>query len=84
MNRLRCGFIISGQVQVEGHIFPCPFDVMADQNMDILFGLNMLRRHRCSIDLNKNVLRFGDGTEAPFINEVCVASRDPQSGVPVF
>lgn len=58
-----------GQVQVEGNIFPCPFDVMTDRNIDILFGLNALRRHHCSIDLQKNVLRFGDGTETPFITE---------------
>lgn len=26
-------------------------------------------RHKCSIDLAKMVLRFGDGTEAPFLSE---------------
>lgn len=42
---------------------------MADRNMEILIGLNILRRHHCSIDLKNNVLRFGDGTETPFIGE---------------
>lgn len=42
---------------------------MGNRNVDILFGLNMLKRHHCSIDLKNNVLRFGDGTEAPFLNE---------------
>lgn len=60
---------ILGQVQVEGHVFPCPFDVMGNRNVDILFGLNMLKRHQCRIDLKKNVLCFGDGTEAEFLNE---------------
>lgn len=42
---------------------------MANRNVDILFGLNMLKRHQCSIDLKKNVLCFGDGTKAEFLNE---------------
>ena len=42
---------------------------MADRNMEILIGLNILRRHHCCIDLKNNVLRFGDGTETPFIGE---------------
>lgn len=62
-------FCITGQVQVEDHVFACPFDVMANRNVDILFGLNVLRRHHCCIDLKKNVLRFGDGTEAEFLSE---------------
>ena len=52
---------------------------MGDKNMDCLFGLDMLKRHRCCIDLGKNVLRFaighgngGDGVEymeEPFLHE---------------
>ncbi|KAI1714242.1 aspartyl protease domain-containing protein [Ditylenchus destructor] len=57
------------QVQVENHFFLCPFDVMSDRNMDILFGLDALRRHNCCIDLKKRVLRFGDGTETPLLDE---------------
>ena len=32
-------------------------------------GLNVLLRHKCSIDLQRMVLRFGDGTETPFLSE---------------
>uniref|UniRef100_A0A915EPV8 Aspartic peptidase DDI1-type domain-containing protein n=1 Tax=Ditylenchus dipsaci TaxID=166011 RepID=A0A915EPV8_9BILA len=64
------GRIHSCQVQVEGNIFPCSFDVIGDRDMDILFGLDVLRRHQCHIDLKKGVLRFADGTEAPFVSEV--------------
>lgn len=63
--------------------FPCSITVMdsdaglGDKNMDCLFGLDMLKRHRCCIDLGKNVLRFaisgGGGEtstmEAPFLHE---------------
>lgn len=39
--------------------------------MPFLFGLDMLRRYQCSIDLHKNVLRFGSisNVELPFLAE---------------
>lgn len=38
--------------------------------MDMLLGLDMLKRHQCSIDLNKNVLRIGTtDTETSFLSE---------------
>ena len=39
--------------------------------MPFLFGLDMLRRYQCSIDLHKNVLRFGsiNDAELPFLAE---------------
>ena len=32
--------------------------IMESSNMEFLFGLDMLRRHQCQIDLRANVLRF--------------------------
>ena len=70
------------ELDIEGHLFPCSVTVMdsesglGDKNMDCLFGLDMLRRHRCSIDLGTNVLKFsigrGEGEtvlEASFLHE---------------
>ena len=41
--------------------------------MDFLFGLDMLKKHRCKIDLERSALVFGltDGQsmEAPFLHE---------------
>ena len=61
------------------HFFPCTITVidsekgLGDQNMDFLFSLDMLKRHRCKIDLEQSALVFGlpDGqsTEAPFRHE---------------
>lgn len=69
------------ELEIGGYAFPCSITVMdseaglGDKNMDCLFGLDMLKRHRCSIDLAKNVLRFtlgasgGETMEAPFLHE---------------
>lgn len=60
-------------LNIGGYDFPCSITVMDDgeggakstglgnKNMDCLFGLDMLKRHRCCIDLEKNVLRFAVG-----------------------
>lgn len=42
---------------------------LGDKNMDFLLGLDMLKRHRCNIDLSKNVLQFGGLGETPFLHE---------------
>merc|ERR1712232_970349 len=42
-------------------------------NMDFLLGLDMLKRHTCSIDLESHVLKFrlglGQSMETPFLHE---------------
>ncbi|KAL3155331.1 hypothetical protein ABBQ38_010893 [Trebouxia sp. C0009 RCD-2024] len=45
--------------------------ILEDDSMPFLFGLDMLRRYQCSIDLHKNVLRFGsiNNAELPFLAE---------------
>jgi DNA damage-inducible protein 1 len=63
-------------LNIGGYDFPCSITVMdskeglGDKNMDCLFGLDMLKRHRCCIDLGGNVLKFPSvGLDAPFLHE---------------
>ncbi|KJH42141.1 UBA/TS-N domain protein [Dictyocaulus viviparus] len=68
------GKIHSCQVKVEDHFFPCNFDVMADREMDVLLGLNILKRHQCNINLKDNVLEMGDGTRTSFLSEMEIST----------
>ncbi|RLN08639.1 DNA damage-inducible protein 1 [Panicum miliaceum] len=54
-----------------GHLFyHCSFTVLDAPNMEFLFGLDMLRKHQCMIDLKDNVLRVGGGeVSVPFLQE---------------
>jgi len=58
------------QIQIEKDFFPTSFTILQDQPMDMLLGLDMLKRHLCSIDLRNNRLVIGTtGTETRFLNE---------------
>ncbi|XP_054272073.1 protein DDI1 homolog 2 isoform X2 [Macrosteles quadrilineatus] len=58
------------QVQIENDYLTTSFSVLEEQPMDMLLGLDMLKRHQCCIDLKTNVLRIGTtGTETPFLSE---------------
>lgn len=58
------------QIQIENDFLPSSFSVLEQQPMDMLLGLDMLKRHQCVIDLKENILRIGTtGTETRFLNE---------------
>uniref|UniRef100_A0AAY4AVI1 Ubiquitin-like domain-containing protein n=1 Tax=Denticeps clupeoides TaxID=299321 RepID=A0AAY4AVI1_9TELE len=64
------GRVHLAQVQIEGDFLPCSFSILEDQPMDMLLGLDMLKRHQCSIDLKKSVLLIGTtGSETRFLPE---------------
>lgn len=66
------------QVEIEKVFLLTSFSVLEDQTMDMLLGLDMLKRHQCTIDLQQNVLRIGTtGTETTFLpeNELPTHSR---------
>jgi len=62
-------------IQIEQSFFPMSVTVMeslGDKNMEFLFGLDMLRRHRFCIDLARGELTFHEGSNVcatPFLHE---------------
>ncbi|KAL3643288.1 DNA damage-inducible protein 1 [Castilleja foliolosa] len=63
-------------LQIGSIFYPCSFVVLDSPNMEFLFGLDMLRKHQCIIDLKDNVLRVGGGEVAvPFLAEKDIPSQ---------
>lgn len=64
------GRIHVAQLKIGNLYFQCSFTVLDSPNMEFLFGLDMLRKHQCIIDLKENVLRVGGGeVSVPFLHE---------------
>ncbi|XP_062560714.1 protein DDI1 homolog 2 isoform X2 [Armigeres subalbatus] len=58
------------QIQIENDFLTSSFSVLEEQPMDMLLGLDMLKRHQCNIDLKNNILKIGTtGTETRFLAE---------------
>lgn len=49
-------------------MFPISVTILEDSSMEFLLGLDMLRRHQCSIDLSENALKIGH-ERVPFLGE---------------
>merc|ERR1719328_632010 len=64
------GRVHMAQIQIKDDFLTSSFSILEEQPMDMLLGLDMLKRHQCSIDLRKNCLVIGStGTETPFLAE---------------
>ncbi|KAA0193434.1 DNA damage-inducible protein 1 [Fasciolopsis buskii] len=64
------GRVHNGQIEIGGVFLPTSFIVLQDQTLDLMLGLDMLKRHQCCIDLKRNVLLLDGGrVETPFLPE---------------
>jgi DNA damage-inducible protein 1 len=62
------GRIHSAQIRLGNLFLPVAFSVLEGQSVDLLFGLDMLKRHQACIDLSTNTLRIGS-SEIHFLSE---------------
>ncbi|XP_024018726.1 DNA damage-inducible protein 1 isoform X2 [Morus notabilis] len=70
------GRIHVAPIKIGSIFYPCSFLVLDAPNMEFLFGLDMLRKHQCIIDLKDNVMRVGGGeVSVPFLQEKDIPSR---------
>lgn len=70
------GRIHVAPIKIGNVFYPCSFVVLDSPNMEFLFGLDMLRKHQCIIDLKENVLRVGGGeVSVPFLQEKDIPSH---------
>lgn len=64
------GRIHIAQMKIGKTFLPISITVLESNDIDFLFGLDTLRRHRCCIDLSSNMLRLSDGADqVPFLSE---------------
>ena len=67
------GRIHAINLEIGGKFFDCCFHVLENAKIDMLFGLDMLKRHQCCIDLHKNALFLNAGEiSIPFLDEASI------------
>lgn len=68
-------------IQIGNNFMDCAFTVVEGSSMDMLLGLDMLKRYQACVDLKKSVLRIGND-EVPFLPESEIPNKNPLPSVP--
>ncbi len=79
------GRVHAAQLEIGGRHFPCAFTIMDSESIgiDLILGLDNLRKHRCCVDLGSGQLSFMNGeVKVPFLAENMVQESFHTGGIP--
>ncbi|KAI4835908.1 DNA damage-inducible protein 1 [Plasmodium brasilianum] len=61
-------------IKIGNYFYAVSLTIIDEYDIDFIFGLDLLKRHQCQIDLKKNALII-DNNEIPFLSEKDIIAR---------